>query len=146
VGTKFRIALAEARKYGLNLVLAHQYLEQLDEKLRAAVFGNVGTIISFRIGVEDAKLLAREFHPTFSETDLANLPNHSIYLKLLIDGKPSHAFSAITLEPRERHQSYRHEIIDLSRRSYGRPRQEVEKAMSPWTSYPATVSDQRRLI
>ena len=98
----FADILAEARKYGLNLVLAHQYLEQLDEKLRAAVFGNVGTIISFRVGVEDAKLLAREFYPTFSETDLVNLPNHSIYLKLLIDGKPSGAFSAITLAPREK--------------------------------------------
>ena len=93
----FADILAEARKYGLNLVLAHQYLEQLDEKLRAAVFGNVGTIISFRVGVEDARLLAREFYPTFSESDLANLPNHSIYLKLLIDGAPSQPFSAVTL-------------------------------------------------
>ena len=102
----FADILAEARKYGLNLVLAHQYLEQLDEKLRAAVFGNVGTIISFRVGVEDAKLLAREFYPTFSETDLANLPNHSIYLKLLIDGKPSAAFSASHLAaPREKSPS-----------------------------------------
>jgi hypothetical protein len=142
----FADVLSEARKYGLNLVLAHQYLEQLDEKLRAAVFGNVGTIISFRVGVEDARLLAREFYPTFSETDLANLPNHSIYLKLLIDGKPSHAFSAVTLAPREKHPSCRNEIIDLSRQSYGRARTEVEKAMSPWASHPARASDQRRLI
>ena len=109
-------------------------------------FGNVGTIISFRVGVEDAKVLAREFYPTFSETDLVNLPNHSIYLKLLIDGKPSHAFSAVTLAPRENRPSRKHEIIDLSRQSYGRPRSEVERAMSPWASQPAGASDQRRLI
>ena len=90
----FADILAEARKYGLNLVLAHQYLEQLDEKLRAAVFGNVGTIISFRVGADDARILAREFYPTFSESDLVNLPNHSIYLKLLIDGAPSTPFMA----------------------------------------------------
>ena len=142
----FADILAEARKYGVNLVLAHQYLEQLDDKLRAAVFGNVGTIISFRVGVEDAELLAREFYPTFSETDLVNLPNHSIYLKLLIDGKPSRAFSAATLAPREKHRSRKQGIIDFSRQSYSRPRAEVEKAMSPWTPYPTGVSNQRRLI
>ena len=142
----FADILAEARKYGLNMVLAHQYLEQLDEKLRAAVFGNVGTIISFRVGVEDARLLAREFYPTFSETDLVNLPNHSIYLKMLIDGRPSHAFSAVTLAPRENRSSCKSEIINLSRQSYGRPKAEVEKAMSPWTSYSAKETDQRRLI
>jgi hypothetical protein len=144
----FADILAEARKYGLNLVLAHQYLEQLDEKLRAAVFGNVGTIISFRVGVEDARLLAREFSPTFSETDLVNLPNHSIYLKLLIDGKPSRAFSAVTLAPRERQRSYKREIVDFSRQTYGRARADVERAMSPSTTtpHPARASEQRRLI
>ena len=117
-------------------MLAHQYLEQLDEKLRAAVFGNVGTIISFRVGVEDAKLLAREFYPTFSETDLVNLPNHSIYLKLLIDGKPSHAFSAVTLAPREKRPSCKREIIDLSRQSYGRPRAGSGKGHVPLDLVP----------
>jgi len=80
----FTDILSEARKYGLNLVMTHQYIEQLDEKLRAAIFGNAGTIISFRVGVEDAKHLAKEFNPTFDEKDLVNLPNHHIYLKLMI--------------------------------------------------------------
>jgi hypothetical protein len=123
----FADILAEARKYGLNLVLAHQYLEQLDEKLRAAVLGNVGTIISFRVGVEDAKLLAGEFYPTFGEADLVNLPNHHIYLKLLIDGAPSQPFSAATLPPAPRRESHRTAIAQASRKAYGRPRREVEQ-------------------
>jgi hypothetical protein len=80
---------------------------QLTALARAAVFGNLGTLISFRVGAEDARLLAREFYPTFGETDLVNLPNHSIHLKLLIDGAPSQPFSAVTLPPVPRKRSYR---------------------------------------
>lgn len=123
----FADILAESRKYGLNLVLAHQYLEQLDEKLRAAVFGNVGTLISFRVGVEDAKLLAQEFYPTFSESDLVNLPNHNIYLKLLIDGAPSRPFSAVTLPPQPRRTSYQADILALSRTRYAKSRRAAEQ-------------------
>jgi hypothetical protein len=143
----FADILAEARKYGLNLVLAHQYLEQLDEKLRAAVFGNVGTTISFRVGAEDAKLLAREFYPVFSEEDLVNLPNHNIYLKLLIDGAPSTPFSAVTLPPVPRKVTYMAEIITLSRTQYAKPRRVVEQAiLSPGWSDPPRAASQRRLI
>lgn len=91
--------LSELRKYRLNLTLAHQYLAQVDPKMRDAVFGNVGTIIAFRIGAVDAELLAQEFHPQFSAVDLTNLPNHHIYLKLMIDGVPSVPFSAVTVRP-----------------------------------------------
>jgi hypothetical protein len=119
--------LSETRKYGLNLTLAHQYIEQLDEKIRAAVFGNVGTIISFRVGAEDAKYLAREFYPVFQEVDLINLSNYQIYLKLLIDGVSSRPFSAVTLPPLERERSYKKKIITMSRKKYGRPRTKVEK-------------------
>ena len=78
-------------------------------------------IISFRVGVEDAKLLAREFYPTFSETDLVNLPNHSIYLKLLIDGEPSQAFSAVTLPPTARRQAYQdRKSSTASRKKYAK--------------------------
>lgn len=93
----FADILAEARKYGLSLFLCHQYIEQLDERVRAAVFGNVGTIISFRVGAIDAEYLAREFYPVFDERDLANLPRFSMYLKLMIDGTASEAFSAKTI-------------------------------------------------
>ena len=89
--------LAELRKFHAGLILSQQYLAQVDEQLRDAIFGNVGTIICFRVGAVDAELLAREFYPYFSATDLTHLPNYHIYLKLMIDGMPSSPFSAITL-------------------------------------------------
>jgi hypothetical protein len=91
--------LSELRKYRLNLILAHQYLSQLDERLLSAILGNVGTVISFRIGPQDAEIIVREFAPEFSATDLVNLPNYHIYLKLMIDGRVSSPFSAVTLPP-----------------------------------------------
>ncbi len=122
--TSFADILSEARKYGLSLVLAHQYMEQLDEKMRAAILGNVGTLISFRVGAEDAKYLAREFYPVFSESDLVNLPNYNIYLKLMIDGVTSEPFSAVTLPPMKEETSYKAEIIEASRIAYGRQKKE----------------------
>jgi len=127
VTLSFADILAEARKYGLNLILSHQYIEQLDPRVKAAILGNVGTIISFRVGAEDARYLAREFYPVFEETDLVNLANYHIYLKLLIDGVTSRAFSAVTLGPPERNRSYRNEIIETSRKNYARSRKEVER-------------------
>jgi type IV secretory pathway TraG/TraD family ATPase VirD4 len=129
VTLSFADILAESRKYGLALVLAHQQLAQIDDKLRAAILGNTGTIISFRVGVEDAKLLAQEFYPVFSATDLVNLQNHHIYLKLLIDGAPSQPFSAFTLPPRVTTQSHRQAIIEWSRKAYTRPRGAVEQEL-----------------
>ena len=117
----FADILSEARKYGLNLVLAHQYLSQLEESIKEAILGNVGTIISFRVGAEDAHYLAREFYPTFQESDLVNLPNHNIYLKLMIHGVSSQPFSAVTLSAPKAERSYKEEIIQASREKYGRP-------------------------
>jgi hypothetical protein len=88
--------MSELRKYGLGLILSHQYMHQLEPEIRHAVLGNAGTIISFRVGPEDATLLAGEFQPTFDTIDLLRLPNRSIYLKLMIDGTPSPPFSADT--------------------------------------------------
>ena len=139
----FADILSEARKYGLNLVLAHQYIEQLDEKIRAAIFGNAGTIISFRVGVDDAKYLAREFYPVFGEADLVNLPNYNIYLKLLIDGVASRAFSAITLGPPKRNRSYKDKIIETSRKIYASLRKEVEMEISLRSSYSNTGYNHR---
>lgn len=90
--------LSEARKYRLSLILANQYLSQIDEKVRDAIFGNVGTLISFKVGLEDAKFLAEEFYPEFSQEDLINLPCYSIYLKLMINGETSNPFSGDSLE------------------------------------------------
>jgi len=123
----FADILSEARKYGLNLTLAHQYIEQLDDKLRAAIFGNVGTLISFRVGAGDAKYLAREFSPVFCEGDLVNLHNYNIYLKLMIDGKTSQPFSAVTLPPYGKRHSHKEAIIKNSRKHYSRKRAKVEK-------------------
>jgi len=92
--------LSELRKYRLSLVLAHQYLSQLEPRIRDAILGNVGTIILFRIGATDAEELAPEFAPTFGMTDLMSLPNYSIYLRMMIDGKISPPFSAVTLPPK----------------------------------------------
>jgi len=94
----FADILAEARKYKLSLFLAHQYIEQLDERVRAAIFGNVGTIISFRVGAKDAEHLAKEFYPVFTEHDLVHLPRYAIYLKLMIEGTASQPFSAISFQ------------------------------------------------
>ncbi|MFH1648466.1 MAG: type IV secretion system DNA-binding domain-containing protein [Patescibacteria group bacterium] len=141
----FSDILSEARKYGLNLTLVHQYIYQLDEKIRAAIFGNVGTIISFRVGAEDAKYLVKEFQPVFDEIDLINLPNYHIYLKLMIDGVTSRAFSAVTLLPPEREASYKEEVIKVSRERYGRPREEAEKDILLKSFYEKMKVRQMRL-
>ena len=90
--------LSELRKYAVGMILSNQYLDQLDTEIREAVLGNIGTLISFRVGPKDARYIAREFSPVFSIDDIINLPNHHIYLKLLIDGTPSKPFSADTLQ------------------------------------------------
>lgn len=126
----FADVLSEARKYGLSLTLAHQYIEQLDNEIRAAVFGNVGTMIAFRLGAKDARYLAREFNPVFNETDIITLPNYRIYLKLMIDGVTSKAFSADTLPGPVAQDSYADVIVDLSRTKYARPRKDVEREIA----------------
>ena len=90
--------LSELRKYGVGAVVAHQYLHQLDVDIREAVLGNIGTLVSFRLGARDAPFIARELAPTFDEIDVLRLPNHHIYLKLMIDGVPSTPFSATTIK------------------------------------------------
>ena len=91
--------LSELRKYRVGFTIAHQYLHQLEPDVRHAVLGNVGSVVSFRVGAEDAPYLVREFHDKFAQADFLQLPNHRIYLKLMIDGTPSTPFSAVTLKP-----------------------------------------------
>lgn len=97
ISTSFTTMLSEVRKYGVGLFLTHQYLEQLAEDTRSAVLGNIGTIIAFRLGTTDAKIMAEEFFPVFTVVDFINLPKYCIYLRLLIDGTASKPFSARTL-------------------------------------------------
>ncbi|MFA5358467.1 MAG: type IV secretion system DNA-binding domain-containing protein [Patescibacteria group bacterium] len=131
----FTNILSEARKYRLNLTIAHQYVEQLIDEVKAAVFGNVGTMIVFRVGAADAEGLAKEFAPRFTEEDLVNLTKFEIYLKLMIDGVASEPFSAKTLpplfEPEESDVSEK--IIKVSRERYGRDRNEVEDKIRRWS-------------
>ena len=119
--------LAEARKYKLSLFLAHQYTEQIHEKIRFAIFGNVGTMIIFRVGADDAKYLAQEVDPHFSEEDLINLPRYSMYLKLMIDGATSRPFSAETIPLLNRKNSLKDRVIAYSQKSYSSPKHLAEQ-------------------
>jgi len=90
-------ALSELRKYGISITLCHQYIHQLEKEVYHAILGNVGSLIAFRVGVEDAKILTKEFEPELELLDLVNLPNHNIYIRLLVDGVPRRPFSAETI-------------------------------------------------
>lgn len=129
----FANILSEARKFNLSLVIANQYIAQMEDAVRDAVFGNVGTIISFRVGAEDAEMLEKEFAPEFVAQDIVNLGKRQIYLKLMIDGVASKAFSAMTMDtlpPEE--TTERFNAIEASRKTFGRPRAEVEKTIGDW--------------
>jgi len=97
ISTTFATMLSQVRKFGVGLFLTHQYLDQLEPDTKSAILGNVGTIICFRLGLTDAKVMEREFYPVFSYDDFATLPKYQIYLKLLIEGTESKGFSAVTL-------------------------------------------------
>jgi len=129
----FANILSEARKYRLSLILSHQYITQMEEEVRDAVFGNVGTIVVFRVGAEDAEYLEKEFAPEFLAEDLVNLPKYNIDLKLMIDGVAGPAFSAETLPPFPKlPESNREKIIMASRERYGTPGKIVEEKIAKW--------------
>ncbi len=141
--SSFANILSEARKFNLSLIIAHQYVAQMDETVRDAVFGNVGTIIAFRVGAEDAELLEKEFAPEFLAQDIVNLGKRQVYLKLMVDGVASHAFSAKTMDTIPvLAVSNRERVIDASRATYGRPRADVEEAIVQWRT-PAVIPDIR---
>jgi hypothetical protein len=136
----FSSILSEARKYKLNLIIAHQYLGQLEQQagaqgagskdLRDAVFGNVGTMIVFRTGAEDGEVLGKEFSPTFNEFDLVNIDRFNAYVKLMIKGTASRPFNVSMLPlPKEKNSDIANAIRQLSRLKFGRPRAEVEEEL-----------------
>ncbi|KKQ40037.1 MAG: hypothetical protein US58_C0024G0008 [Candidatus Magasanikbacteria bacterium GW2011_GWA2_37_8] len=129
----FANILSEARKYRLALTLAHQYMEQLDETVLAAVIGNVGTTITFRVGSTDAEILAKEFAPVFIEEDLINLPKFQIYLKLMIDGVSSRPFSAMTLGPIAQATGSFEKVVKVSRERYAAEREQIEDKIARWS-------------
>ncbi len=131
----FADILSEARKYKLNLHIAHQYVEQMPEEVRAAVFGNVGTLITFRVGSADAELFEKEFAPTFMQQDIVNLGFAQVYMRLMIDGIGSKPFSATTLPPLAvPEDNSTVEVIEASRRQFARSRAEVEEQVKTLTN------------
>jgi len=138
----FSDILSEARKYKLRLIIAHQYVEQMEEEVRDAVFGNVGTTVAFRVGPFDAETLETIFAPQFEATDLVNLGFAQIYLTLMIRGVGSPPFSATTLPPfdppPERHVD---EVISASRATYGKARVQVEKVIDEWQNSDPIVPE-----
>ena len=122
----FATILSEARKYGLNLTVANQYVAQMTDTVRDAVFGNVGTTISFRVSADDAPILVKQFEPTFEEADILQLNNRNFVISMIINGEKVPAFSATTLSIPESPADNFDAIIAHSREYYGRPRLEVE--------------------
>ncbi|MDO8585366.1 MAG: type IV secretion system DNA-binding domain-containing protein [bacterium] len=143
----FAGVLSEARKYRLNLIIAHQYVGQLvtdvSTKVRDAVFGNVGTMIIFRVGAADAEFLENEFEPEFVIQDIVNLPNYRIYLKLMVDGITVRPFSAMTLPPfKTTTEAVKvGDVIAMSRERYARPAVEVEDNIRRWASGSGAVDE-----
>lgn len=129
----FANILSEARKYHLSLIMAHQYIKQMEEPVMDAVFGNVGTIITFRVGADDAEFLEKWFQPDFMMSDIVNLGKYTVYLKLMINGVSSKGFSADMLRPfSQPEKSNREAIIAYSRETYGTPRAVVQKEIADW--------------
>lgn len=118
--------LSEARKYKLSLIIAHQFIAQLEEDIRDSVIGNVGTKAAFRIGTQDAEFLEKQFTPTFTQQDLENLPNRTAVLSLLVNGVPARPFTISTIELPHFDYTKVDAIKELSYRTFGKPREEVE--------------------
>ena len=142
----FANILSEARKYRLSLIVAHQYIEQLDELVQAAVFGNVGTIVSFRVGAVDAEYLEKEYEPVFTQNDIVNLTKFEMYMKLMIDGVASEPFSAKGLMPLTagKSEGHREKVIDVSRERYATPREIVEDKIARWSSVEEAAKAESR--
>ena len=140
----FAVILSEARKYGLNLTVANQYISQMTESVRDAVFGNVGSMISFRVSADDAPMLAKQFEPQFEESDLLQIHNRHFIVNMIINGEKAPAFSATTLNlpvPQADNSSV---IIENSRRNFARGRAEVEREISEIIASPAVFMEDNK--
>lgn len=137
----FANILSEARKYRLDLTIAHQYIEQLGEVVKPAVFGNVGTMIVFRIGGADAAELLTEFEPHYTEEHLVNLPKYNFYTKLMIDGVTSQPFSATGLPPFSGNTGNTQKVIVVSRERFSSPRADVEDKIRRWSGMVTPVEE-----
>lgn len=131
----FATILSEARKYRLNLTMANQYVAQMPEEVRDAVFGNVGTMISFQVGYDDADIFSKQYSEEVTPNDIVSLPKYTAYSKLMIDGMPSKVFSVNTLPPPnfDSDQERREKILRVSREKYATPRETVEDKILRWS-------------
>ena len=136
----FASILSEARKYRLSLTVAHQYIEQLSDEVKAAVIGNVGTLLTFRVGSTDAEFLEKEFSPQFMAEDLINLPKYNVYLKLMVDGVATSPFSATTLPPMAKRTGNAEKVINVSRERYAIPRTTINEKVLRWSGMEAAGS------
>lgn len=134
----FATILSEARKYRLNLTVANQYLAQMSDEVREAVFGNVGTMVTFQVGFDDAESLSEQFggEEVITAADIGALPKYQIFLRLMVNGMPSKVFSAATLPPPtlEEDDGRRERILKVCRMRYGRPREKVEEQILKWAT------------
>ena len=136
--SSFANILSEARKYRLSLIMAHQYVAQLEEEVADAVFGNVGTMVTFRVGGSDAEMLVKEFTPTFVEDDIVNLPKYNVILKLMIDGVASHPFTALAMPPIGTPTGSAEKVIRVSRERYAKKREIIEDKILRWSGMGGT--------
>ncbi len=146
----FAVILSEARKYGLNLTVANQYISQMTDSVRDAVFGNVGTTISFRVSADDAPILSKQFEPTFDQSDLIQMNNRHFVISMIINGEKVPAFSATTLSLPTTPKDNFDQIVESSRRGYARNRAEVEaeirETIEQSEKYKKELSDSGRMI
>ena len=142
----FATILSEARKYGLNLTVANQYISQMNETVRDAVFGNVGTMISFRVSADDAPILSKQFEPQFEANDLLQMHNRNFVINMVINGEKSPAFSARTLELPPPQIDNTGRIIENTRRSYSKSRAEVEAAISAVIQPPQQLQPKKPAV
>lgn len=138
----FENILSQARKYKLGLTVAHQYVEQMPEKLKAGIFGNMGTMVTYRVGPDDAEVFEKQFAPVFKSQDFVNIAPFQSYMSLLIDDLGSRPFSASMLPPLEQPQiDSKEAVIEHSRHRYGTPREEVEAKIAAWYAPIPTKKD-----
>jgi hypothetical protein len=139
----FATILSEARKYGLNLTVANQYISQMSETVRDAVFGNVGTMISFRVSADDAPILAKQFEPEFEPNDLLQMHNRNFVINMVIKGEKAPAFNATTLTLPPAQIDNTAKIIENTRRNYSRNRVDVEQEISEAITPPESLQPQK---
>ena len=138
----FAEILSEARKYRLYLTVAHQYMGQLNDKVRTTIFGNIGTIASFRVGADDAVALEKEFTPVFKVRDIINLAVREFYIKMSVAGQTRDAFSATTLFCQTPEEHFEKEVIANSRKTYAKPREAVEEGLQKWNESGGDITEE----